>query len=158
MGINLGSTTILNVLTFLSIFATIVTTFVLHHLSNINNKKTFLDNQLIELQRLSFYDTFVEDENYTHKWVETKEKYLNKQLSEEEIKKFLKYDVYTEMLFNFIEKALIIYKTEEKLLNYIDFKSWVRTHAECWKNPLKEHSNREVYGDNMSDMIDKWLK
>lgn len=158
MGINLGSTTILNVLTFLSIFATIVTTFVLHHLSNINNKKTFLDNQLIELQRLSFYDTFVEDENYTHKWVETKEKYLNKQLSEEEIKKFLKYDVYTEMLFNFIEKALTIYKTEEKLLNYIDFKSWIRTHAECWKKPLEEHSNREVYGDNMSDMIDKWLK
>lgn len=158
MGINLGSTTILNVLTFLSIFATIITTFVLHHLSNINNKKTFLDNQLIELQRLSFYDTFVEDENYTHKWIETKEKYLNKQLSEEEIKKFLKYDVYTEMLFNFIEKALTIYKTEEKLLNYIDFKSWIRTHSECWKNPLQPHSNREVYGDQMCDMIDKWLK
>lgn len=153
-----GSTLTLNILTLGSILVTIGITFWLHHCSNVDNKKTFLDNQLIELQRLSFYDTFVEDENYTHKWLETKKKYLNKQLPEEEIKKFLKYDVYTEMLFNFIERAFSVYKTEEKLLNYIDFKSWIRNHSVCWKNPLQPHSNREVYGDKVCDMIDKWLK
>ena len=50
------------------------------------------------------------------------------------------------------------YKTEKKLLNYVDFKSWLRIHAKCWQNPLQEHSNREVYGDKLCDMVDRWLK
>ena len=97
-------------------------------------QKTFLDQQLFELQRLSFYDPFVEDK-----------------------KQFLKYDIYTEMIFNFMRQSLDFYKNEDDLLNYVDFKSWIRDHHLCWKNPLQEHSNREVYGEDMWEIIDKWL-
>ena len=59
----------------------------------------------------------------------------------------------------FIQKCfLIVYKNEKILLNYVDFKSWVRTHQQCWKNPLQEHSNREVYGKDMYDMVEDWLR
>lgn len=147
-----------NWLVAVSLLVTTIVTIALQLISNRNNQKEFLDKQLIELQRLSFYDPFVEDINYTHQWNYFKEQYNNNGLSQEDLNRFLKYDIYTEMLFNFIEMSLKVYKTEKRLLKYVDFKSWVRTHAECWKNPLEAHSNREVYGDKMCDMIDKWLK
>ena len=129
----------------------------LHKLSKEEKQKDFLNMQLIEIQRMSFYDPFVENPNYTVQWNILKNKFNNKD-NDLDINSFLKYDVYTEMIYNFIEMSLKVYKTEEDLLNYIDFKSWVRNHAQNWKNPLQAHSNREVYGDKMCDMIDKWLK
>lgn len=147
-----------NWLVAVSLFVTTIVTIALQLISNRNNQKEFLDKQLIELQRLSFYDPFVEDINYTHQWDSFREQYNNNYLQQEDLNRFLKYDVYTEMLFNFIEISLKVYKTEKKLLKYVDFKSWIRTHSECWKNPLQPHSNREVYGDKMCDMVDKWLK
>lgn len=38
-----------------------------------------------------------------------------------------------------------VYKNEKNLLNYVDFKSWVRTHQQSLQNTLKDHNNREVY-------------
>ena len=103
------------------------------------------DKQLIELQKISFYDPFLEDENFTNQWEQMKENYKNETLDKESRKNFLKYDVYTEMLFNFIRMSLDTFKSEKELLKYVDFKDWVRTHSTCWQKPLKEHSNREVY-------------
>jgi len=121
-------------------------------------QKDFLNSQLIELQRMSFYDPFVENEKYTQQWNDLHERYIRGDLHDKELDNFLKYDVYTEMLYNFIEMSFKVYHTSENLLKYVDFKSWVRTHKQNWQNPLKEYSNREVYGDKMCDMIDKWLK
>lgn len=121
-------------------------------------QKDFLNSQLIELQRMSFYDPFVENEKYTQQWNDLRERYIRGDLHDTELDNFLKYDVYTEMLYNFIEMSLKVYRTSENLLNYVDFKSWVRTHKQNWQKPLKEYSNREVYGDKMCDIIDKWLK
>ena len=143
---------------FIAICFTGWQTWQLYKLSKIEKQKDFLNTQLIELQRMSFYDPFVENENYTNQWNNLLERYKNGELHNIELDNFLKYDVYTEMIYNFIEMSFKIYKTEEDLLNYIDFKSWTRVHAQNWKNPLQAHSNREVYGDKMSDMIDKWLK
>lgn len=147
-----------NWLITISLIVTTVVTIVLQIISNNNNKKEFLDKQLIELQRLSFYDPFVENEKFTKKWLEYKMKYENDTINDTEKNQFLKYDVYAEMLFNFLEMSCKVYKKEKDLLNYIDFKSWLRTHSECWKNPLQAHSNRDVYGKRICDMVDDWLK
>lgn len=130
----------------------------LFEISAEEKQKDFLDSQLIELQRMSFYDPFVENENYTQQWNDLRERYIRGDLHNTELDNFLKYDVYTEMLYNFIEMSLKVYRTSENLLNYVDFKSWLRIHKQNWQKPLKEYSNREVYGDKMCDMIDKWLK
>jgi predicted nucleotidyltransferase len=41
---------------------------------------------------------------------------------------------------------------------FIDFKSWARTHKIWWNNPLEAHSNRDTYGNDLSDILDKWMK
>lgn len=126
--------------------------------SNKDKQKSFLDQQLFELQRLSFYDSFVEDLNFINNWNILKEQYLSNNISEEEKQKFLKYDVYTEMLFNYLRMSLDFYKNEDALLKYVDFKNWIRDHKLCWENPIHEHSNREVYGKDMYDMVEDWLR
>lgn len=147
-----------NWLIAISFVITTFVTIILQCISNKNNQKEFLDKQLIELQRMSFYDPFVEDEQFTKRWNQLKDGYNKETLGENDKQCFLKYDVYTEMLFNFLEMSCKVYKNEDDLLNYIDFKSWLRTHSECWKNPLQAHSNREVYGKRICDMVDDWLK
>ena len=158
MCIDMNTTATQNWIMLVSLLVTMGTTIFLQIKSNNNTQKEFLDKQLQEIQRLSFYDSFVENENYTNSWVLNKELYNRKELNNEDLNNFLKYDVYTEMIFNFLEMSFKFYKTEKKLLNYVDFKSWLRIHAKCWQNPLQEHSNREVYGDKLCDMVDRWLK
>ena len=91
-----------NWLIAISLVVTTIVTIVIQIKSNKNNQREFLDRQLFELQRMSFYDPFVEDEKFTKKWFEYKTKYENGTINNNEKEQFLKYDVYTEMLFNFL--------------------------------------------------------
>lgn len=141
----------------INLIVTTIVTFYLYFKSKTDNQKNTLDSQLIELQRLAFENPYLENENYTNEWNTLREKYVNKE-QDWDVDKFLRYDAYTEMIFNYVEMSLKVYKTEEKLLKYVDFKSWIRTHTQNWQNPLQAHINREVYDDKMCDMIDKWLK
>lgn len=141
----------------INLIITTIVTFYLYFKSKTDNQKNTLDSQLIELQRLAFENPYLENENYTNEWNMLREKYVNKE-QDWDVDKFLRYDAYTEMIFNYVEMSLKVYKTEEKLLKYVDFKSWIRNHTQNWQNPLQAHINREVYDDKMCDMIDKWLK
>lgn len=129
----------------------------LYKLSNEEKQKDFLNAQLFELQRLSFYDPYLENDNYTKEWDSLKGKYQNDDLLEDEKNKFIKYDIYTEMLFNFIYKSLEFYKTKEKMEEFVDFKSWVNTHKAAWKNPLQTNSNKDVYGEEMFNLVNSWI-
>lgn len=151
-------TQIQNWLIAITLVVTTIVTVIIQIQANMNEKKNRLNQQLFELQKLSFEYPHVENEDYTNQWVDLKEKYKNGLLKENGLSDFLKYDVYTEILYNFIQMSLNVYKNEKELLKFVDFKSWVRTHGQNWANPLIEHSNRDVYGNKMSDMIDKWLK
>ena len=145
-----------NILITANLIATMGVTCWLQYKSKREDQKRFLDNQLAKLQELSFEYPFLEDEKFTKEWNNMKKSYNSK--SCENKCDFLRYDVYTEMLFNFIAQSFIHFKTEEKLMQYIDFKTWVRMHATCWQNPLSDHSNRDTYGDKFCDMIDRWIK
>jgi hypothetical protein len=116
-----------------------------------------LNQQLFELQRLSFINPHVENEDYTYQWNELKEKYKQGILKDKGLDDFLKYDVYTEMLFNFIYKSLEFYKTKKNLEKFIDFKSWINTHKYSWINPLQTNSNKDVYGDRMFNIVNSWI-
>ena len=157
MDVNLIETCIVGV----NAVVTAVLSVKLYILTNIENRKNALDIRLAELQKLSFQNTFLEDKMFTEQWNNLRAQYLNNTLEQGKDRnrdRFLKYDVYTEMLFNFLEMSYKVYKKEKDLLNYIDFKSWFRIHSACWKNPLQEHSNREVYGKEIYDMVEDWLK
>src|SRR5574344_950191 len=111
MCISMNSVATQNCIMIISLIATMGITIFLQYKSNKNNQQEFLDKQLIEIQRLSFYDPYVEDKRYTSRWNSNKEKYINNDL--QELEKFLKYDVYTEMIFNFLEMSFKFYKNEK---------------------------------------------
>lgn len=121
-----------------------------------SRQRIFLDNQLIKLQELSLRYPFLEDEKFTAKWDNMREDYENGNCTEKD--KFLMYDVYTEMLFNFVFQSSEYFRTEEKLIEYVNFKSWIRNHALCWSNPLAAHCNRDTFGNRFCDMIDRWIR
>lgn len=147
-----------NWLVLANLVVTTVITLYIQNKSAKDSRKTYLDNKLFHLQGMSFEYSFLENEKYICQWNKLKSKYDKGKLSDDETKNFLRYDAYVEMLLNYVVEAFNYYKTEKKLLNYVDFKSWVRPHANCWKNPLSEHSNRDTYGDEFCDMIDRWIK
>ena len=64
-----------NWLIFANLVITTIVTICLQVKSNNNNKKDTLDQQLIEIQRISFYDPYVEDMQFTNRWDELKEDY-----------------------------------------------------------------------------------
>ena len=60
---------------FSGIIASAVLSIFLHFLSKKEKQKDLLNMQLIELQRMSFYDPFVENTNFTEQWNVLKEKF-----------------------------------------------------------------------------------
>lgn len=56
-----------NWLIFANLVITTIVTICLQVKSNNNNKKDTLDQQLIEIQRISFYDPYVEDMQFTNR-------------------------------------------------------------------------------------------
>ncbi len=62
------------------------------------------------------------------------------------------------MIFNLISDTYSYSKTENKMLELIDFKEWARTHKNWWKNPMEEHSNHDTYNKSLTKIIDEWMK
>lgn len=120
-----------------------------------------LNDRLFQIQKLSFDNPFLEAEQFINKWDDFSKNYkLNKDIDYDNIdnKKLLQYEQYCEMIFNLISDSYTYSKNEDKLLELIDFKSWSRTHKAWWNNPLEAHSNRDTYGNKLSDILDEWMK
>jgi len=114
-----------------------------------------LHDKLFQIQTVSLDYPYLEDNKFIDGWYDFKKKYHNNEDVLEDIKnKYLRYEQYCEMIFNLTSDAYKI----NCLDNEIEFKSWARIHKEWWISPLEEHSNRDVYGDQLSDIIDKWIK
>lgn len=114
--------------------------------------------KLENIQKISIKYPYLEEKKYTSSWSEYKKQYINNELTEEDKEKFLRYNAYTELIFNLTEISLSFYKTESNLLNKIDFKSWLRVHKCCWRDPLDEYSNKDIYSVFTNNIIDSWTK
>lgn len=139
-------------------FIAIVVTFIIYRLTQKSAKEMYLYDRLRELQMLTMKYPYLEDENFTKRWNILKKKIKNNTITDNEREKFLRYDSYTEMLFNYVVFVFEYYKTEEKVLNFVAFKEWIRPHKLCWDNPIIPHSNRDIYDKKICDIIDKWIK
>lgn len=136
----------------------VVVTFMIYRLTQKSAKEMYLYDRLRELQMLVMKYPYLEDENFTKRWNTLKKKIKNNTITDDEREKFLRYDSYTEMLFNYVVFVFEYYKTEEKVLNFVAFKEWIRPHKLCWDNPIIPHSNRDTYGERICDIVDKWIK
>ena len=121
-----------------------------------------LNDRLFKIQDISFKYPFVEDTKFIDGWdnfvIEYRKKesidYDNDKLTE----KYLQYEQYCEMIFNLISDTYSYKKNEDKMLAFISFKEWARTHKNWWKNPLVEHSNQDNYDKDFTIIIDTWIK
>ncbi len=126
-----------------------------------NEIKNDIKEKLFKLQDVVINNPYLEDEKFISGWVEFRKKYHMENLINYESSinlKYLQYEQYCEMIFNFASEVYDETKCEEKLLSQIDFKSWCRTHKTWWSNPLVEYSNHDTYDQDFTKMIDNWLK
>ena len=115
-----------------------------------------LHDKLFQIQTVSINNPCLEDKKFIDGWNDFKKKYHNNyiDLTKDEKNLYLRYEQYCEMIFNLISNAYNI----NCLDNEIEFKLWARSHREWWKSPLDEHTNRDTYGNELSDIIDTWVK
>ena len=152
-----SSEVIQNWLMFINIIAIGIITIYLHIKNEKTSREQAILNKLENIQKISVSFPYLEDKKYTENWKMNRSLYLSEELSDKDKEMFLRYNAYTELIFNLTEICVSFYKTEENLLNKIDFKSWIRVHKSCWSELLEEYSNRDVYSEAMNKMIDKWI-
>ncbi len=120
-----------------------------------------INDRLFKIQDLSFNNPFLENKQFIDGWSEFAKKYRKNtkvNFEDENVKKYLQYEQYCEMIFNLVSDTYAYSKNEEKILNLIDFKEWSRAHKNWWQNPLEEHSNHDTYDKNLTRIIDEWVK
>lgn len=115
-----------------------------------------LHDKLLQIQTISINYPYLEDKKFIDGWNKFKKNYHDnyRDLTKEEKDLYLRYEQYCEMIFNLISNAYNI----NCLYSEIEFKLWSRSHREWWISPLEEHSNRDTYGNELSDIIDTWIK
>ncbi|MEA3522765.1 MAG: hypothetical protein U9R50_07300 [Campylobacterota bacterium] len=120
-----------------------------------------IHDRLFKIQDIAFNNPFLENKQFISGWDDFSRKYRNNSkvdFNDENVKKYLQYEQYCEMIFNLISDTYVYTKDERKLLKLIDHKEWTRTHKNWWKNPLEEHSNHDCYDKELTDIIDNWIK
>ncbi len=136
---------------------------VFFYLKNKNNaKEDRLNEKFFRLQDIAFTSPYLEDGRFINGWIKFKyeyEKATNIEYDYDNImnKKYLQYEKYCEMLFNFLYETHCFYQDEKKILNFVRFDHWIKIHNIWWKNPLQERSNQETYDEKFCDLIDKWM-
>ncbi len=86
-------------------------------LAKLNSKK-HLDDQLDAILKIAVQYPYLESKEFADQWTS---KY------DREDEKFLRYEVYCTLVFNFLSRLSAFYKFEEKKIeNHLAAKSWVR--------------------------------
>ena len=117
-----------------------------------------LDNQLAELQKISLEYPYLEDTYFINGWEDFVKKYKNnKKIPKNKLTKYLRYEQYCEMIFNFSEDLYTSLKTEKKILKYLAIDDWTKQHKTWWENPLIDCSNDYSYNKDLIILIKKWL-
>ena len=126
-----------------------------------NSAKENIRDKLFKLQDIVIDKPYLEDFKFVSGWVEFKDKYQSEDSIDYDDKlhlKYLQYEQYCEMIFNFASETYGVYENERTVLEQVDFKSWCRVHKVWWNNPLAEHSNHDTYDKGFCQMVDSWLK
>lgn len=115
-----------------------------------SNKKKAIDDQLDGLLKIAIQYPYLESEHFTSTWVSSFDK------NEE---KYLRYDVYCTMLFNFLSRLASHYKYSTKEIeNYVAIKDWVRLHKKYWSDPTSAYENVDSYDKEFVNLINSYLK
>jgi len=114
------------------------------------NKKKNLDDQLDAIIKIAIQYPYLESEAFSIGW---------KPDFDKDDEKYLRYDAYCNLLFNFLSRVAGHYKyNTSKIENYIAIKDWVRLHGNFWKNPTSAYENVDSYDKKFVELMNSYLK
>lgn len=117
---------------------------------NGSNKKKSIDDQLDGILKIAVQYPYLESEKFTKSWINN---------LDNDDEKYLRYEVYCVLLFNFLCRISDYYDFDKKKIeNYIAIKDWVRLHESYWKNPSSSYENVDSYDKEFVDLINSYLK
>jgi hypothetical protein len=134
--------------------ATIISSGVATIVTLIINKKDSIQNlndQLDNIIKISIQYPYLESLKFTETWNE------NKESSDD---KYLRYENYCTLVFNYLERLCEHFNYNKRKLNTqsLNIRDWVRAHKQCWKNPSIPYENMESYSEKFKNLINSYLE
>jgi hypothetical protein len=117
---------------------------------NKHNSLKSLNDQLDNILKIAIQYPYLESSAFTSTWKANKD-------SEDE--KYLRYESYCTLVFNYMERLCLFYKCNpQKIETHLNIKDWIRTHKDCWLYPSMPFENTDGYSDNFKKLIESYLK
>lgn len=117
-------------------------------LAKLNSKK-HLDDQLDAILKIAVQFPYLECEEFADQWTSSYDR---------ENEKFLRYEVYCTLIFNYLSRVGDFYKYDaHKIEKYLAAKSWVRLHAKYWNDPSTAYENVDSYEQPFVKLIEGYL-
>jgi hypothetical protein len=113
------------------------------------NKSKNLDDQLDALLKIAIQYPYLESEQFTAQWTPDFDR---------NDEKFLRYDIYCILLFNFLSRLSAHNKhSHKKVENFIAVRDWIRLHSKYWENPTSKYENVDGYDKKFVEFIKYYL-
>ncbi|KLI27638.1 hypothetical protein A9X77_08375 [Brachyspira hyodysenteriae] len=120
---------------------------VLYYINNKNEKIRELNNELHNILEISVRYPYLENKDFIKEW-------YNNNGSNNNDERYMRYEVYYNLVFNFLENTFSFYKYKEKeISNFINYKEWVRLHKEGWINEKDKYNNLDTYSEGTKKII-----
>lgn len=115
-----------------------------------SDKKDALDKELNRILDIVVQYPYFEYTYFTNDWINHRE---------ENDEKYLRYDIYCNMVYNFLHHVFVFYNGRKNLIEeYIDVKSWIRVHKQNWQYPRDSNENIDGYDDAFRNFINSYIQ
>lgn len=136
--------------TIISIVISILSTIAFNFFQREKQSKDDLDRELSELLKLALEYPYLENPHFTHSWSNSYDR---------NDEKFLRYEVYGTLVFNYLERFSKYYKYDlEKMEKHLAVKNWVRLHYKYWRFPTIPNENIDTYDSKFVDLVETHLR
>lgn len=146
-----------------TIITTVISTLITLKINKINERNTLLD-ELRNIMKYSMEYPFLENKYFTNQY-EIMYNFCKKHditvynCKIEIINRYYQYEIYCEMIFNYISKIYNFYKFNEKKINkFLDVYGWIKTHSQYWNNIQNHKESVDAYGKKFVNYIDNIYK
>jgi len=113
------------------------------------NKTQAIEKQLDAILKIAIDHPYLESEAFTATWTND----FNRNDD-----KYLRYDVYCTLLFNYLSRVADHYNyNKKKIENYLAIKDWVKLHGEYWIHPPSTYENIDSYDKRFVNLINSYL-
>jgi len=113
------------------------------------NKERGLDAQLDEILKIAIKYPYLESENFTSGW---------KHDFDRNDEKYLRYDVYGTLIFNFLARVSHhCHYNKKKIDQYIAIEDWVKLHSLYWSDPTSIVENIDSYNKEFVQLINSFV-